>query len=816
MKCDPNYKNLNEIQSYSEQKYATVQWANQVCMNEEFLKQEVDLLKYLAPPTVRKWFSPILLDQSKSWGCTINDLTNEISFSGELSKEIPIDFSDFQYIDEENSDCVFESYIDDGVIKRRACVPYKIDDSTVNTSCSNHDGGEVGSYWGVGFDKSKNYEIRPEWVDDWKEATIPAIARAQTFTIPEGVNGMLESVDLRVYTQGSIYCMWGSPLYVQVWRTKDFHATVTEWDKIKKCSKMKVPVEWENIKYPEGYPWDCLATASYRPMKTAPGWINFEFDKAIEVNEGEHYALVFLSPLSHPSHQPMIGGWSRQHNKKYAGGDAFLSENNGRKWKRYGKNADNWKKVDFKLGKYTPQDFAFKCHIREYAKGRDTEEEYYLYLKPIHANPIKKVTINPLKCEGHNDSSNYLSLVFEVSTDGKKWEELEPSVILDRDDDGEFPHIVFVRARMKSTLPPGATTTDDTPSIEKMIITLEMEHPSEMYARTQVYNPKLGDILGANVWGSVYAPFRLDPNVNGSVEIIEDRECSEFFEIVSLEGLRNYVYVDSNGDLQCKFDDVDAEKISDEDVDKVYQYLTETPSVINILKENNIYVKPYIHTVNGNEVRDMLSFTEGIKLVNSPAYPLIECRINPSASSASVQSFKEWCDFKFDYDKDLLKFYYEAGGENEEDHYVIDNIPDGSLTVTYNPIFIQDLSANEVGKRSDSDEGLILDYFKETFIISDENFENNSVNLRVRAVEPLKEVILNDKELFETLDFNVDYNSNELKFNVERIKINVGDSVTVVYTPNLDAAGISIGYRGKRNSKDKDMFIEPNYIEYKV
>lgn len=811
MKCDPKYKNLNEIKSYSEQKYATMQWAEQVCKNDEYLKQEVELLKYLAPPTVRKMFAPISLDPQKSWGCKINTDNNKVSFSEELSRDILIDFQDFTYIDEEKSDCAFEAYMDNGAVKKRACVPMIIDDSTVDLSCRNHQGGGVGSYWGVGYDKSKNYQTRPEWVNDWKESTIPAIARAQTFTIPSGVNGMLESVDLMIHTEGSIYSMWGSPLYVQVWRTKDFHATKTYWDKTNKRAKRYVPDQWETIKYPSGYPYDALATASYQPMKTAPGWLNFEFDKAIEVQAGEHYALVFLSPLSHPSHQPMIGGWSRQHDKKYTGGDAFLSEDNGRSWRRYGKNADNWKKVDFRLGRYTPQDFAFQCHIREYTKGRDTEEEYYLYLNPIHANPIKKVTINPT-CEG-NENNSIFTLVFEVSSDGKTWTALDntSSVSFSPDESGEYPHIAFIRARMQSALTGGATSTDATPYIEQMVVTLTMDHPSELYARTQVYKPKLGEILGANVWGSVYAPFTVEPNVTGSVEIIEDRECSEYFEIITAEGLAKYVYTDSDGNLACMFDGIDPEAITAEDVEDIYEYLMENPLVLSILKDNNIYIKPYTYEVNSESVTDMMSFTDGIKLVNSPAYPLVSCTLHPTANSTNDESYKEWVDFKFDYDNDLLNFYYETG------HKVLDEIPDGSLTVTYNPIFIQDLSANEVGRRSSSDEGLILDYFKESFIVSDADYENNAVKLRARAVEPLKEVYLNDEEIYENVNYRVDYTNNTLIFDVDyATKINVGDTLTVVYTPNLEATGICIGYRGRRNSKEKNMFIEPNYIEYKV
>ena len=93
---------------------------------------------------------------------------------------------------------------------------------------------------------------------------------------------------------------------------------------------------------------------------------------------------------------------------------AFLSENNGKSFIRYGRNDT---KVNYKFGKWTPQDFAFQCHIREYSEGRDTEEEYFLYLKPILTNPTKVVTIN--STVGGNESSQQNELIFEVSSNGK-------------------------------------------------------------------------------------------------------------------------------------------------------------------------------------------------------------------------------------------------------------------------------------------------------------------------------------------------------------------------------------------------------------
>ena len=83
-KCNPSYKNLNEIQSFSEQRYATVQLMEQACMNDEYLKQEVDELGYLTPPRVRKRFTPILLDEQNSWGCELGN--GVVDFSNQTEK----------------------------------------------------------------------------------------------------------------------------------------------------------------------------------------------------------------------------------------------------------------------------------------------------------------------------------------------------------------------------------------------------------------------------------------------------------------------------------------------------------------------------------------------------------------------------------------------------------------------------------------------------------------------------------------------------------------------------------------------------------
>lgn len=801
-KCNPEYKNLNEIQSFSEQTYATVQVMNQACKNDEYLFQEIELLKYSSNPVVRKRYAPILLDELNSWGCTVSG--KNVIFNNNAPEPILIDFNDMKYVDEVNSDCAFETVPNnDGTNTRKAVVPHP-DNPTVNLTCRNHQGGVVDAYWYVGFDRTKNYQTRPEWVKDWKESTIPAIARAQTFKIPTGVNGKLESVDLMINTEGSIYCGWGSPLYVQLWRTKDFHATKTYWDKTTKKQKRYNPDQWEYIKYPQGYPYDALATAEYNPMKTSPGWTNMKFDKTINVAAGESYTLVFLSPLSHPSHCPMIGGFTRHRGNKYADGDAFLSENNGRTWIRYGKNAENIATTDYKLGKYSPSDFAFQCHILTGQSNRKPNEWFDLYLKPIRSNPVKVVEINPIDVDG-NASHATKQLIFQVSTDGYTWTPLgnDNTVSLSPGSDGEYPKVILVRARMKS-IPSSGDTTTDTPYISKFKVTLTTEAPKEFYARTHVYNPKLDAMLGASVWGKVYAPFECEPTVEGSVEIIEAKEVTEHFEVITAENLDNYVKT-VDGNKYCIFDEtIDADALTDEDVEDRYDYLIDHPRVAQIFKENNVLIKPYTYTSGNNTVTDMMGFKDGIPLVNYPAYPLSEVKVEPVATEARIESYTEWVDFTVDYDNKNLNFYYE------ENRLVIDDFPTGSLAVTYNPVFIKDLTSNEVGE----DGGLILDYFKEEIIIGDTEFQDRKVTLRAPAVDPIKEVFLNEVEIYEDVDFTVDYDSHTLIFNEG--KLDLKDTLTIVYTPNLEDTGIMIGYKAKRGNMDKQMFIKPNYIEYKV
>lgn len=257
-----------------------------------------------------------------------------------------------------------------------------------------------------------------------------------------------------------------------------------------------------------------------------------------------------------------------------------------------------------------------------------------------------------------------------------------------------------------------------------------------------------------------------------------------------------------------------------------YQYLIENPDVVNLLASHKILVKPYtdgegtVHPFGWWDLNNSGQRINGIKLSESPAYPMLECIVEPE--NGDTFSYSEWADFTVNYDNDTILFNSD----------LVYELPVGALTFSYHPVFIQDLTLEEVGDWIDEDtslpeHGLILDYFKETITVTSEHVANRSVPLRVSPLDPIKELILitdngdNETELFEDIDFSIDYANKQILFPIVNInnsspRIKTDDVIEIVYTPNLPDTSISIGYRAKRSNFNNQVRIKSNYIEYKV
>lgn len=756
MPCPEEYKNLG-LKSFGEQRYVTADMLRQFCKNDAYLKKMVENLEYLTPPAVRKVFSNIPVDAVKSYGYA-ETKKNTIVFDNTHDVTLDFDFNDLSTIDGSKTTAVRSSLVSGGEVVQKFEVPKELE-TTIDSSTRDYspwtirddqekivsDDMTCNEFWYIGFDRNRHYETRPNWLANMLNGEIPGISRAQTFKAKK--TGLLQSVRLNL--KGSTNT--GMPLIVQI------RKTIT-------VDGIKVPVDSDDKH---------LAYQEVRFTNTDPGVYSVVFDQPCTVTAGETYAIVLLSPLSHPTNCYWVGGWNKHcHADQYGDGDAFYSFNSGYTWIRYGKDdSETGEEVEYHQGKYAPQDFAFICDIAEQKSNYKTDT-YYLYLKPILTNPVKSVTLSAIS--GGTSATDGRTLQFQVSNDGRTWKNITSTI--------QFTtptRTLFVRAIFKSD-------GNKTPYVEEISLHLDMEVSDEMYVRTVPYAPPLTGILSASVWGRIYAPFRLEPNTECSVEIIREKEVTEHFVIIDPVELVNYKYFD---EIALIYNDI----VGKTDTQMI-DYLSDKPSLVASMKKHNIYIRGFI---------GKFQFT------NKPAYPISRAVIQPKGASTAI--YGEWYDYLVDYDENTLTFHSDI------------TLPKGSLDVTYNPVFIEGLSNEEVGLRADKTEGLILDYFEESIIVDEDMVVNREIELRAEPVDPIRRVVVvKDDGTEYNLVENIDYTLNEktilleiINFDGESPIIGVNDIVKVVYTPNLDDNSISIGYYAKRSNNDNTVEIQPNYIEYK-
>ena len=771
--CPPVYKNLG-LMSFDEQREVTVEMLRQICKNDEWLKQNLEKVEYLTPPAIRKRFTPIPVDENNSYGYKVTT-DNDVIFDTATSKEIDIDFEDTSLIDLSKTTCIIEAIQNNDKIIHQAKIP-QITTSTIDTttrdyspwvvkdSSGNIIGGDMtaNEHWYIGYDKNRHYETRPQWLQNQLNNEIPSIGRAQTFKAKK--TGLLESIVLNIKASaGQDKYNTASPLIVQIRKT----------------------VDKDGIAYPEelacGYDgkYTVLAQQEVRFHNSSPDIASILFDHPCTVEKGVKYAIVLLSPLSHYSHCYWLGGWNKHcHADQYTDGDAFYTFNNGMTWIRYGKDDD----VEYHQGRYAPQDFAFQCHIREFKTGYTKNTDYWLYLKPIFSNPIKSILISAADTGDASDTK--LICEYQVSNNGRDWITVGDTHRVDFDED-DLRNVVFVRARLRTTV------DNATPLIENMTIFLTTDIPTSMYVRTHQYFPKTAPMLGANVWGRLNAPFTLEPTVTCTAEIIRDKEVTEHFILIEPKDVENYTWIDG----------IIEDKVKDRTNEQMYKYLTDNPTIVELLKQNQIYVIGY--TDSQKEYHE--PFFDRLSFVSSPAYPILNCSLQPVSGVTRV--FGEWYDYTVDYDNDELIFYDD----------ILEGLPTGTFSISYNPLFIDRLSADEMP--------LVLDSFKETLIVDDTHIESRRIPLRTVPVDPIRKVTLNpdsdNTELVEDVDFTTDYNTHELCFDIinnddKSSLLKLNDVIEIVYTPNLDDSGLSIGYYATRENIRKQCYIEPNYIEYKT
>ncbi|MBQ2653061.1 MAG: hypothetical protein IJF83_05855 [Methanobrevibacter sp.] len=765
--CPPIYNNP-QMESFGEQKYVTQELLEIFGCNDEYLLQLARKIEYLTPPAVRKRF--ILqdsIDTANSYGCIVNG--EHLEFDNNREKRVFVDFSDLSLIDNNKTTAYIRQFVqtdesnNKSIVKQ--CVVPLTDTSTVHRDTRNY------SPWTIrdpetGDIISDDMTCNEFWYIGFdKNRHYETRPNWLENKFNGEIPGICRAQTFKALHSGKLESIvlnlqgtnnTGMPLRVDIRKTK---------------------LE-DGVYVPAGtHEWPHLASKDVIFTNTNPGVTTITFDNPPEVEEGETYAITLLSPLSHHTNCYWVGGWNKHcHADVYEDGNAFYSWNSGYNWIRYGKDDAE---VDYHWGQYAPQDFAFQCNIREITQVYKQNTDYYLYLKPILSNPVTRIELN---CDDTiADSST--TIVYQVSNDGVNWTTVGDSHIVDFATPAQT---TFIRAKLK-------TTTNATPIIDNITAILTTTAAPTMYARSHYYLPKAEGILSADVWGRIYSPWSMDPTVSCEAEIISNKEVREAFQIIEADDLVNYVWIE----------ELDKEAI--ESSQNLTQYIRDNPEVIDILKQHQVYV---------------LSFFTELEFVSSPAYPLIDVNLQPTATGVKNKSLSEWYDFTVDYDTDILTFRNHA----------LSNLIRGTITIKYNPLFLQHITNTEIGVRNTNkattdgdlnEEGLILDYFKETLIVSEENVETRRISLRTTPVDPIRHLYYNGKELAQDIDYTIDFNTHEIVFpivntNNESSILNINDTIEVIYTPDIDDNGIAIGWYATRSNLLKQVDIEPYYIEYKA
>lgn len=761
----PYYKNVG-LESFGEQKYVHSELLQQYMANDEYLLQLCRKIEYLTPPAVRKHF---ILSESfykeESYGCTVNG--ENIQFDNTRSKQIYIDFNDLSLIDTVKTTAFIDQRIQTDnqgnktVIKQ--CTVPLTQTTTINKNTRNY------SPWTI---RNQQGQVTSDDMTCNEYWYIGFDRNRNYETRPNWLANMLNGEIPGITRAQTFKAKTSGLLESVVLNLKG--GTNTGMPLVVEIRKTE---NRDSIAFPVSSDEDCLAYQEVKFSNTDPGVYSITFDHPPILEADETYAIVLLSPLSHHTNCYWIGGWNKHcHADVYTDGNAFYSFNCGYTWTRYGKDDEE---IDYHWGKYAPQDFAFQCYIKQITSTYKTNTDYYLYLKPILSNPVTKIEINA----DDTIADNTTTIQYQVSQNGTTWTNVGESKTVTFDEPVET---TFVRVKLR-------TSGEDTPKINNILLTLTTNAPLNMYAKTRVYNPKINGVLSADVWGRIFAPFTTDPTVTCTAEIISDKVVSENFTIIEPNSLVDYTWI--------KELDADAIRRASD----LSQYITDNPSVVKILREYQVYVKGHI---------------TDFQFVTPPSYPIRECNLTPSTKKTKNKAYGEWYDFTVDYDKDTLKFR----------NSVLSVLPAGTLTVQYNPVFIQGLTAEEVGYRNPNkettdgdinDEGLILDYFKETLIVNDDNIETRRVPLRALPLDPIRHLYYNGVELKQDRDYSIDFNKKEIVFpvintNNESSRLNINDKIEIIYTPNIDDNGISIAWYAKRTNLLKQVKIEPYYIEYKA
>lgn len=762
--------------------------------NEDYLLGECEDLWDATPPVTRKLFKPLAINENKSYGVVLNT-NDEYTFYDKTDTSILINFKDTpttssymcKMIDTVRTTCAF----DNNVITIPKKTVSNLDKHTRDYSpftAYDENGNPLSNdmtcneFWYIGYDRNSVYETRPNWVMNEEHGGIPAVCRAQTFkvdledkTLPYGV---LESVVLNLHGESLQY---GVPLIVEITEAVEYDGVYYP------ASRDHINNDrYNTTTYGDGKVAKQIAKQYWYPSNTDPGVVSITFDWGARVEDGKHYAIVLRSPLNHQPNPYSIGGWNKHCDPDvYLDGDAFMSSNNGYTWIRYGKDDE----TSYHEGMYAPQDFAFECHIRqeheEYENG-----VYEVYTKPIHLEKMESITLS-VSDEFLDGTIKY----YAYNPVTGEWVQFNEYGVVTFDTEEQRPDVTIIRATME------LYKNGNAPYIKTMNIHVHHSLFHTAVLRTLPYTPRTTGILSANTYSHVHCPYTVNDTVDDTVTVDVVKETRNYTHatIISLLSIPSYSSLCSSvtEEVKKEITTIIDTKDTTQKEELIKNFVLTHTQLFLDLQDVNVYVL---------EDPNFGSF----KVTGDCAYPLLRCSLQPI--SGETVEFTEWLDYTVDYDAD-------TGSEGNSvvfSSVAKSKLVAGNLTIAYNPVFAKNIPTTIYEDYSVKD--LDLGFIKETFNITEEMLSEEVIELvtMTEALNPVRELKMDDTIFVEGEDFSVDYDNKTILLQTNKLVAN--KSVSVKYTPYLVNDSISLVYHLHRvNTGDKtNITLQGNYIDYKT
>jgi hypothetical protein len=864
-KTEAKYTKMHDDDNlFGDQKYITEEMLREFAANDEYEYQQIKDLWDSTDPESRIWQNPIPKD-SNSFGVTAGtyEVTNEDNtkstknvymFNNDTTYSGSSAFKNFNAIDKNKT----TAHID--TANGQAQIPVNTS-TTQNTDCCNMGpwtGMAANEYWYVGYNRTKTYNPT-KWKDNLNSSKIPSVCRLQKFK--PTITGQLKTLTLN----------------------------------LKGHSDAEYPLIIEIYEYPKKADSKPLASTEYRFTTTSSALVAIDFPAAPTLTKDKEYCFVLRSPLTSFKKAYGIAGWSKTCGKDtYTVGMAELSEDNGYSWIKHGKP----EKVKYHTGAKPPVNFGFVAHMEATTSEYPVDTDYTVYFKTQRMNPITYAKISPTQVV---DTTNGTSINWYISQDAKTWSPLTETNNYSKTfttTDNSNSTFLFLKAILRTS------NKAYTPSISYVSIHCDTEKANTALFKSQLFKPKLSQMLGASIWSNCFHPYVAEADTNVEVDIFRDIIMRDRFKIINPVDIVNYPFeaeflqeyffkdrynqihpVDTN-DVATAQDitayeaaqiatvktettgkTVTADSIVTEYTTKHYIQLTtdEANSLASLFNDELAKVttdstaKDFI--INYPSMVLQL-YEHNIFLYGTYQLPLSAAAVSPigymtylpvsTDGTANEIALAEYHDYSADYDNsDYFLRYNNLIYDLEENNITILNFLEASATtsdtvtlnsfaklevgdyeVEYTPLWIQGLSLDDFAKHDDDGNvvtnslgntvynGFKLDLMVDNIPITWENDILNKIYpLTVEPLCALRKVVLNEdtdaeQELYEDVDFTVDYINKKINFYYT--DFNPGDIVTIRYTPNLTDTGLGVAYRMTRTNLNNQAYILPNYWQYRV